>query len=227
MTAGTDPAVHHRGRIRALVVDDHRLFRVGLAAMLEEHGIDVVATAVDGADAMRLIAGVDPDVVVMDLNMPRLDGVEATRRIMAANPAACVLVLTGSDGTDVLDAMLAGARGYVVKDAGMDLIAEAIHAAASGETALSPRVAGRLIDRLRALESARAEEHVAPPLHPLTARESDVLRLLVCGHDNQAIAQSLFISCSTVKHHVAAILRKLGVANRVQAAVEAVRLGVS
>ena len=227
MTNGMELVRPDGRRLRVLIADDHRLFRHGLRTMLEHHGIDVVADAVDGEQALRLVAEVRPDVVLMDLTMPKLDGVEATRRIVAADPAACVLVLTGSEGTDVLDALLAGARGYLVKDAGMDRIAEAIHAAACGETALAPRVAGRLVDRLRALEAARAEEKVAPPPTPLTARESDVLRLLACGRDNHAIAASLFISASTVKHHVTAILHKLGVENRVQAAVEAVRIGVA
>jgi DNA-binding NarL/FixJ family response regulator len=209
------------------VADDHRLFRLGLRTMLEAQGIEVVGDAGNGEEALRLAESARPDVVVMDLAMPHLDGVEATRRIVAGGSGAHVLVLTGSEGTDVLDALLAGARGYLLKDAGMDRIAEAVHAAACGQIALAPQVAGRLVDRLRALESARAQEKVAPPLPPLTERESEVLRLLVTGCDNQAIAQVLFISASTVKHHVTAILHKLGVENRVQAAVEAVRIGVA
>lgn len=218
---------HSPAKLRAIVADDHRLFRVGLRTMLEAHSIDVVADAADGEEALRLVEAIRPDVVVMDLAMPVLDGVEATRRIVAGGSGACVLVLTGSEGTDVLDALLAGARGYMLKGAGMDRIAEAVHAAACGQTALAPEVAGRLVDRLRALESAQVHERTAPPAPPLTEREADVLALLVTGCDNQEIAASLYISASTVKHHVTAILHKLGVANRVQAAVQAVRIGVA
>jgi DNA-binding NarL/FixJ family response regulator len=225
VTVGTESRWPEGRRLRAIVVDDHRLFRLGLRAMLEARDIEVVGDADNGEDALRLAEAVNPDVVVMDLSMPRLDGVEATRRIVAGPSGACVLVLTGSEGTDVLDALLAGARGYMLKGAGMDRIADAVFAAACGQTALAPQVAGRLVDRLRDLESARKQEKFAPPMPPLTARESDVLRLLVTGCDNQAIAHTLFISASTVKHHVTAILHKLGVENRVQAAVEAVRAG--
>jgi DNA-binding NarL/FixJ family response regulator len=225
MGTESQPAEHRR--LRAVVADDHRLFRLGLRTMLEAHEIDVVGDAADGEEVLRLVETVRPDVVVMDLTMPVLDGVEATRRIVAGSSGACVLVLTGSEGTDVLDALLAGARGYMLKGAGMDRIAEAVFAAACGQTALAPQVAGRLVDRLRALESARLQERSAPPLPALTAREADVLRLLVTGCDNSMIAATLFISASTVKHHVTAILHKLGVENRVQAAVEAVRCGVA
>jgi DNA-binding NarL/FixJ family response regulator len=224
---GTESHTPASRRLRAIVADDHRLFRLGLRTMLEAHAIDVVGDASDGEEALRLVETMRPDVVVMDVGMPVLDGVEATRRIVAGGSGACVLVLTGSEGTDVLDALLAGARGYMLKGDGMDRIAEAVHAAACGQTALAPQVAGRLVDRLRALESARVEERTAPPMPPLTSRESAVLRLLVTGCDNRAIAASLFISASTVKHHVTAILHKLGVENRVQAAVEAVRTGVA
>jgi DNA-binding NarL/FixJ family response regulator len=224
---GMEAPMLSQRRVRAVVADDHRLFRLGLRAMLEAQDIEVVGDAADGEEALRMAEAMRPDVVVMDLAMPRLDGVEATRRIVAGMSGACVLVLTGSEGTDVLDALLAGARGYILKGAGLDRIAEAVHAAACGQTALAPEVAGRLVERLRALESARAQEKVVAPMPALTDRESDVLRLLVTGCDNQAIAATLFISASTVKHHVTAILHKLGVENRVQAAVEAVRAGVA
>jgi DNA-binding NarL/FixJ family response regulator len=224
---GTEVPLLSGRRLRAVVADDHRLFRLGLRTMLEAQNIEVVGDAADGEEALRVTEAMRPDVVVMDLTMPRLDGVEATRRIVAGRSGACVLVLTGSEGTDVLDALLAGARGYMLKGADMARIAEAVQAAACGQTALAPEVAGRLVDRLRSLESARAQEAVAPPMPALTARESDVLRLLVTGCDNGEIAGSLFISASTVKHHVTAILHKLGVENRVQAAVEAVRAGAA
>jgi DNA-binding NarL/FixJ family response regulator len=225
VTMGTESRWPEGRRLRAIVVDDHRLFRLGLRTMLEARDIEVVGDAGNGEEALVLAETMRPDVVVMDLCMPMLDGVEATRRIMAGPSGACVLVLTGSEGTDVLDALLAGARGYMLKGSGMDRIADAVFAAACGQTALAPQVAGRLVDRLRDLESARTQEKFAPPMPPLTARESDVLGLLVTGCDNQAIAHTLFISSSTVKHHVTAILHKLGVENRVQAAVEAVRAG--
>jgi DNA-binding NarL/FixJ family response regulator len=225
MTEGMDSPNEHRWRV--VVADDHRLFRIGLRTLLQAHGLEVVGDASDGEEALRVTDATRPDVVVMDLSMPGVDGVEATRRIVARGWGTHVLVLTGSEGTDVLDALLAGARGYILKAAGMERIAEAVAAAACGQTALAPQVAGRLVERLRALETARIEEKIAPPMPPLTERESEVLRLLVTGSDNQAIAHALYISASTVKHHVTAILHKLGVENRVQAAVEAVRIGVT
>ncbi|HWH92227.1 MAG TPA: response regulator transcription factor [Baekduia sp.] len=215
------------GPLRAVLADDHRLFRLGLRTLLEGRGIEVVADAEDGVEALRLANLLRPDVVVMDLCMPRLDGVEATRQIVAGRSGASVLVLSGSEGTDVLDALLAGARGYMLKDAGAERIAEAMHAAACGQMSLAPQVAGQLVERLRSLERACAQEKIVSPASPLTVRECDVLRLLATGCDNSAIGRTLFISASTVKHHVTAILHKLGVENRVQAAVEAVRIGAA
>ena len=212
--------------MRALVADDHGLFRYGLRRMLEESGIEVIGEAADGREAVRLTAELRPDVVVMDLGMPGIDGVHATRAIVAAQSGARVIVLTGSEDVDVLDALLAGACGYMLKGAGLEPIAAGVKAAARGQCSLAPEVAGRLVERLRALEAAKSAEHTATPMPELTAREAEVLRLLMAGCDNQEIARSLFISPSTVKHHVTAILSKLGVQNRVQAAVEAVRIGV-
>jgi DNA-binding NarL/FixJ family response regulator len=213
--------------VTALIADDHRLFRFGLRTMLEHHGIQVVGDAANGADAVDLAQRLDPDVVIMDLAMPGLDGVEATRRIVASGARARVLVLTGSDGTQALEALIAGAAGYLVKDSGLDRIADAVHAAARGESALCPRVAGRLVERLRALEAAHDTDRRFERRPALTPREAEVLRLVSAGRDNHAIGESLYISPSTVKHHVTAILHKLGVQNRVQAAVEAVRIGVA
>ncbi len=213
---------------RVLLVDDHALFRMGMRKLLQAEGIDIVGEASNGRDGVRLAREVTPDVVIMDLEMPVMDGVEATRRLIAANEDAAIVVLTATDGDEPLDALLAGASGFLLKNAGASEIAGAVRAAAHGESSICPSVAGRLVERLRVLEADRRRLQSAQDAQiALTARETEVLRLLAAGRDNGTIAGSLFISPSTVKHHVAAILDKLGVDNRVQAAVEAVRIGVA
>ena len=213
---------------RVLLVDDHALFRMGMRKLLQAEGIDIVGEASNGRDGVRLARELTPDVVIMDLEMPVMDGVEATRRLLAAQEDAAVVVLTATDGDEPLDALLAGASGFLLKNAGAPEIAGAVRAAAEGESSICPSVAGRLVERLRMLEAERRRLQSAQDAQiALTARETEVLRLLAAGRDNSAIAGSLFISPSTVKHHVAAILDKLGVDNRVQAAVEAVRIGVA
>jgi DNA-binding NarL/FixJ family response regulator len=160
----------------------------------------------------------------MDLNMPGLSGIEATRGVLDVSPGSAVLMLTVSDGDDdVLDALLAGACGYVLKDATLPDIIAAICAAAAGDSSISPQVAGGLLARLRDHGPRQAP---APLEFDLTERELAVLSLLVSGHDNTVVARRLHLSSSTIKHHVSSILNKLGVENRVQAAVVAVRRGL-
>jgi DNA-binding NarL/FixJ family response regulator len=207
--------------IRVVVVDDHELFRRGLRGMLEEQGLRVIGEAANGEEALRLAGHARPDVVVMDLNLPRMSGVEAARKLAVAAPAVNVLVLTVSgDEQSVTEAIEAGARGYLLKDASIEEIAAGIRAAAAGEALVSPRIAAQLIERLRGRATA------APARPGLTEREVEVLRLLAEGRDNHEIADALTISPRTVKNHVASILMKLGLDNRVQAAVYAVRKGI-
>jgi DNA-binding NarL/FixJ family response regulator len=211
--------------ISVVVVDDHDVFRDGLVRLLgERDGIEVVGDAADGERALRLVERMAPDVVVMDLNLPGLSGIEAIRLLAAGAPQARVLVLTISVAdSDVVDAILAGACGYLLKDATIDEIVAGVRAAAAGESLLSPRIATGLLERLRDLAVNRdAAEH----LTELTERELEVLRLVAHGMDNVEIARELFISPQTAKNHVSNILAKLQLENRIQAAVHAVRRGL-
>jgi len=206
-----------------MVVDDHDLFRGGLVGLLEQRGVQVVGEARLAADAIRLAGELNPDVVLMDLNMPGMSGVEATQRLTASAPHVRVLVLTViADDRHVMDAVLAGACGYLLKDAPIDQIVEGIQAAVRGESLISPRIATHLMRRLR--EPGEIEQGL--PSAELTPRELEVVELLARGMDNPEIAQALYLSQHTVKNHVSNILVKLQVANRIQAAVRAVRTGL-
>ncbi|GGN22256.1 DNA-binding response regulator [Lentzea pudingi] len=197
--------------LRALVVDDHPLFRQGVMAALADSGIDVVGEASGGTPAIELARRLRPDVIVMDLNMPDLGGIEATRRIVAARPSARVLVLTMfEDDESVFAAMRAGARGYLVKSSRPQQIVDAVRAVGEGEAIFSPGVATRLLDFF-----ATAPRPSALP--ELTGRERDVARLMAAGKGNATIARELVLSTKTVRNHVSHILRKLQVADRAQA----------
>jgi DNA-binding NarL/FixJ family response regulator len=206
--------------LHVVVADDHPFYRAGLARMLRETGIDVVAEVPDGESAIRAVEELAPDVVVMDLNMPGLSGLEATRRLTEHAPATRVLVLSiSAQEADVTEAILAGACGYVLKDGPMEEIVAGIRAAASGQSVISPPIATTLLRRLRNAPGAGADLAGAP----LSARELQVLALLAEGRANHEIADALVISLSTVRNHISSILMKLQVENRVQAAVRAVR----
>lgn len=221
----SDAPIHHDD-VRVMVVDDHDLFRTGLRRLLDEQeGLQVVGEARRGDEAVRKAGELRPDVVVMDVNMPGMSGVEATRGVRAVSPQSAVLMLTVTADRDaVLDAVLAGASGYLIKDAALPEIVRGVRAAARGESLVAPSVAGDLLARLR--------DHGAPETPPssaaqLTPRELEVLRLIARGCENAEIGRKLHLSPSTVKHHVSSSLEKLGVENRVQAAVLAVRLGLA
>ena len=210
--------------LRVLLVDDHDLFRTGMRALLEEEGFEV-ADAANGEAALRRIPGMQPHVVVMDVNMPGMSGIEATREIIARSPTTAVMMLTvAQDDSRVLDAVMAGASGYLLKDARLEDIVAGIEAAAAGETVLASRVAGGLLAHVRA--GGQPKEVVAPPVIDLSPREREILALVAAGHDNKEIGKRLFVGQSTVKTHVSSILEKLGVENRVQAAVYAIRHGL-
>ncbi len=191
--------------------------------LLRENAIDVVAEVPLAAEAIEKTCELRPDVVLMDLNMPGMSGIEATQRLSAVAPLVRVLVLTVvADEADVTEALLAGACGYLVKDARIDEIIEGIRAAARGESLISPRIATQLIRRVRQpikLEDPSSASHLTP-------REFEILELIARGMDNPEIARTLFLSQHTVKNHVSSILVKLQVENRVQAAVRAVRRGL-
>ena len=210
--------------IRVLLVEDHALFRQGLRELLETAGLSVVGEAADGVNAVRLARELEPDVVIMDLHMPRMDGIDATTEITSGDKPPVVLVLTVSTtDDDVLDAIAAGAAGYLLKDADADELVAAVRAAFEGRAPIAPAVAGAVLQRVR-------EQSVAidqpDDLLALSERETQILRLVARGHDNTEIAQELYLSPSTVKNHVSSILDKLGVDSRVQAAVRAARAGI-
>jgi len=206
-----------------MMVDDHELFRAGLVGLLQERGIEVVADVGMAREALALVSEKDPDVILMDLNMPGMSGIEAIQRLTATAPLKSVIVLTVmADEDSLMDALRAGACGYVLKDQSIDQIVEGVRAAARGESPISPRIAARLLRRVC------APSGTAPPGRDpeLTSRELEVLQLVARGSDNREIASTLYLSEHTVKNHVANILLKLKVGNRIQAAVRAVRGGL-
>jgi DNA-binding NarL/FixJ family response regulator len=207
-------------RLRVVIADDHPVYRQGLAKMLTRTGIAVVGQASTGEAAIRKVEETAPHVVIMDLNMPGLSGVEATRILTERSPATRVLVLSVSaEQADVTDAILAGASGYVLKDDPFEEVISGIRTVASGQSLISPRIASMLLTRIRHRDEVAPE---LPPV-PLSERELEVLKLVSVGQSNQEIAEALFIQPSTVRHHVSSILMKMQVDNRVQAAVHAVR----
>jgi DNA-binding NarL/FixJ family response regulator len=210
--------------LRVMLVDDHDLFRTGLRNLLEEQGLQIVAEASDGSTALSLVRELTPDVVVMDLNMPGMNGIEATREIARLAPLTRVVVLTISDQDgDVMDAILAGACGYLLKDSSIQDLMQGIRAASVGEALISPHIAAKVLQRIRA---SGIDPDTAPHGPELSDRETEVLRLIANGKDNSEIAQDLHISPKTVKNHISNILMKLQIENRIQAAVYAVRRGL-
>jgi DNA-binding NarL/FixJ family response regulator len=204
--------------IRVLVVDDHPVVRSGLAGMLTvEDDLEVVGEAADGEEALVRVAALRPDVVLMDLRMPRLDGVGATERILTANPAARVVVLTTYDtDADIVRAVGAGASGYLLKDTPRAQLVEAVRAAARGETVLAPPVVARLVSRMRS----------PAPADVLTPREVEVLAAVSRGLSNAEIGRYLFIGEATVKTHLLRAFAKLGVDDRTRAVTVAIERGI-
>jgi DNA-binding NarL/FixJ family response regulator len=211
--------------LRVLLVDDHDLFRTGLRNLLEEQGVQVIGEAADGAQAVRMVRELAPDVVVMDLNMPGMTGVEATRQVTSLAPLTRVVVLTISDqDEDVMNAILAGACGYLMKDSSIQDLMQGIRAAAIGESLISPHIAAKVLQRMRA--TGTSEQDAETIRAELSDREIEVLKLIANGKDNAQIAGELHISPKTVKNHISNILMKLQIDNRIQAAVYAVRSGI-
>ncbi|MGY1610214.1 MULTISPECIES: response regulator [unclassified Geodermatophilus] len=203
--------------IRVLVVDDHPVVRGGLVGWLAaQEDLDVVGEAGDGLEALARVAELSPDVVLMDLRMPRMDGVTAIERLAAAHPGVRVLVLTTYDtDADIVRAVAAGATGYLLKDAPLPQLADAVRAAARGETVLAPPVAARLVSQLR-----------APAVEAPTARELEVLAGVSRGLTNAEIGRELFIGEATVKTHLLRVFAKLGVDDRTRAVMVAVERGL-
>ena len=211
-------------RVSVLVVDDDDRFRAGLAELLGTYDVDVVGTASNARDAVDTTRMLRPDVVLMDVQMPGTTGIEATRGVLNAWPETRVVMLTVSgDGADVIEAMLAGATGYLVKGTAPETLVAGIRAAADGDSLLSPGLAAKLLGRLREsapASPARIENAV------LSERELEVLKLLAHGKPNAVIARELFLSPHTVRNHISNILSKLQIANRTEATAYAIRSGL-
>ncbi|GAB4077584.1 response regulator [Nostocoides australiense] len=205
--------------IRVVVADDQDLVRAGLVLILGAYpDIEVVGEAADGIAALDLATRLRPDVLLADIRMPGLDGVEVTRRVAGpdvANPIAVVVITTFDLDEHVLGALRAGARGFLLKDAGPELLVQAIRAAATGDALIAPNVTRRLLQAL----ADRSPQAPTQPVEPLTDREEDVLALVARGRTNAEIAAELFIGLSTVKSHIASLMAKLGVRNRVEIAM--------
>jgi len=208
--------------IRLLLADDHRMLREGLRRTLEEEGLEVVGEAADGEEALRLAAKLRPDVVLMDVTMPVLDGVEATRQLHEHLPEIPVVILTMHADREVLArAIRAGASGYLVKDCSTDEVVRTVRLAASGETALSPELAASM------LAEAQRADAPAEELEPIISRrEEEVLQLVADGLSTSEVAAKLYISIKTVKNHLASIYEKLDSRDRTQAVLRAVRMGI-
>ena len=207
--------------VRVLLADDQALFREALATLLSVRAeVEVVAEAGDGAQALERAAQCRPDVVLMDLHMPVLDGIGATRRLRVEQPAVRVLALTTfDDDEDVFAALRAGALGYLLKDVSGDRLVEAVLAAARGESVLQPSVAAKVVARVARMADDVPSPRPQPLVDPLTEREVAVLRLLAEGGSNREIAGALFLAEGTVKNHVTNVLAKLGARDRTQAAL--------
>ena len=207
--------------IRLMLADDHQLLREGLSRSMTEEGFDVVAEARNGAEAVMLAKQHRPDVILMDVTMPELDGVEACRQVRAALENTRVVMLTMHADQEVLaSAIRAGATGYLVKDCSTSEIASAVRMASAGDTALSPQLAASMLDEVRRLDRPQKEERV------VTKREEEVLQLIADGCSTPEVAERLYISQKTVKNHLASIYQKLDARDRTQAVLAAVRMGI-
>ncbi|MGI8756974.1 MAG: response regulator [Acidimicrobiales bacterium] len=207
-----------------MLADDHRMLREGLRRLLTDEGFDVVGEAGDGDEAVRMADDLRPDVVLMDVTMPDVDGVEATRRIHAAHPDVRIVMLTmHADQTVIAEAIRAGASGYLVKDCSTDEIADAVRMAAGDDATLSPELAGAMLDEVRRIEP----EPGGPDGDQVVSnREIEVLQLIADGCSTPEVAERLFISQKTVKNHLASIYQKLDARDRTQAVLQAVRTGI-
>ena len=215
--------------IKVLIADDHHLFRDGITRLLQDApGIELAGSATNGEQAVELARQKRPDVILMDVNMPGMGGLEATRRIHAAQPDTQILMLTISEQSeDLFEAIRLGARGYLLKNVSTQELLAAIRQVSSGEAPIAPRMAGKLVDAFATMPMERPAEHLAEKIEILTEREVDVLKLVARGFSNREVAEELVISERTVAAHVRGILGKLHVANRTQAALYALREGLA
>lgn len=215
--------------ITVVLVDDEHLIRAALARALSDGGIELVGEAANGEDAIELVVDMHPDVVLMDLRLPGISGVEAIEQLGLLVPASRVLVLTRSEQNRVVEAIIAGANGYILKSAPADAIVSAVRATAAGESVISPQIAGKLLQRIRELDiPVQNTDSAAVAIRAaLTDRELEIFKRLASGDSNHEIARELSLSTNTVANHIASILAKLHLENRIQAAAQAVRSGIS
>lgn len=213
--------------IRVLIVDDQALFREGLHTLLSvQTDLQIVGEARNGEEALRLAATYEPDIILMDLHMPILDGVAATRRLQSSQPAIKVIVLTTfDDDEDVFEGLRAGAVGYLLKDVPSEKLVEAIRGVARGESFLEPSIVNKIVAEFARLSPQRPSSS-QPLIEPLSERELEILRLLGQGASNKEIADHLVITVGTVKNHLTNIMAKLSVRDRTQAALKAKELGI-
>jgi len=208
--------------IRLMLADDHRMLREGLSRSMSEHGFDVCGEARDGLEAVNMALSLRPDVILMDVSMPEMDGVEACRQIRNSGVDTKVVMLTMHADQEVLaNAIRAGACGYLVKDCSTEEIADAVRMASNGDTALSPQLAASMLDEVRKLEMAPSREE-----RVVTKREEEVLQAIADGCSTCEVAEQMYISQKTVKNHLASIYQKLDARDRTQAVLQAVRMGI-
>lgn len=221
-------------KTKIVIIDDHQLFREGVKRILDfERDFEVVAEGDDGSEALQLVEQYQPDVVIMDINMPSVNGVEATKQLVEANPETKVIILSiHDDETYVTHALQTGARGYLLKEMDADALIQAVKVVAEGGSYLHPKVTHSLVKEYRRLASQgqastylMQEVEIRRPLHLLTRRECEVLQLLADGKSNRGIGEALYISEKTVKNHVSNILQKMNVNDRTQAVVVAIKNG--
>ncbi len=230
MPTQRDSSNAQRREITVVLVDDEHLIRGALAQALTNDGLDLVGEAANGPDAVKLVVDLRPNVVLMDIRLPGMPGVEAIERIGLLAPASRILILTRTEQNRVVEAIVAGACGYILKTAPLDAIINAVRATAAGETVLSSQIAGKLLDRIRERDipvTASSQDAASAIRAALTERELAIFTRLASGDSNQDIARELSLSTNTVHNHITSILAKLHLDNRIQAAVHAVRSGIS
>ncbi len=229
MQTGESPRAEFQRPTTVVLVDDEQLIRAAIAHALSSSGLELVGEAANGEDAIDTVVDVRPDVVLMDVRLPGISGVDAIEQIGLLAPPSRVLVLTRSEVNRVVEAIIAGASGYILKTAPPHAIINAIKATAAGESVLSPQVAGKLLQRIREQDlPVKASGSTATAIRAaLTERELEIFTQLASGHSNRQIAHDLSVSTNTVANHIASILAKLHLENRIQAAVQAVRSGIS
>lgn len=219
-------------KITVVIADDHRLFREMLYhTLMEEDDIEVVGEAVDGKEAIELTQKLSPDILLLDISMPRMDGLEATKILSRESPETKIVILTAKDDDDyVFDLIRAGAMGYLLKDTSTDNVISAVRSAQNGESVVQPRVASKILRefaRLMELKKEDPSKEIRIKLQVLTEREKQVVRLVGKGMNNREIAQKLFISAATVKTHLANSIRKLNLRDRVELVLFAVKSGIN